>query len=201
MFSFSSGPLGGLLIGLSLMTYNHVFRVVRGRWILFAAAVAGAVLLVMVVSHNPLGYILSNFTFDPQSAYFRLLIWHYGSEALMRSPVFGIGLDTEWYREDWMPKSVDSFWLMSAMSFGIPGAILLGSTWITPFLLPRRRNAVYEDSLDWTAGLRTTLNITMVVIVYIGLSVHFWGATWMLISILAGLRARLGARQTVTAAI
>ena len=37
------------------------------------------------------------------------------------------------------------------------------------------------------------LNIIMLVVVYIGLSVHFWGATWMLISILAGLRACLGA--------
>ncbi len=190
--SVSAGPIGGLLLGLALMAYGRMLRWIRQKWRLLGAAVGTAILLQVLVSRNPVGP-LTDLTFDPASAYYRTLIWHYGTMSVMQSPIFGIGLYTEWYREEWMSKSVDAFWLMSAMNFGIPGVILIALGWISPCLWPAKRT--YKDPTLPVpqSHLRLVLNIAMVVIVYIGFTVHLWGPTAMLISIYAALRAQLGA--------
>ena len=190
--SASAGPLGGLLLGLALKIYGRLFRQVARRWTLLAVAVGTVILLATIVSKNPIGR-LTDFTFDPASAYYRTLIWHYGTMSVMQSPIFGIGLYTDWFREEWMPKSVDAFWLLSAMNFGIPGALLICLSWISPFLWPAHRNFKDPDLPIPQSQLRYDLNIAMVAVVYIAFTVHLWGPTAMLICIYAALRAQLGA--------
>lgn len=191
IFSFSAAPLSGLIIGVGITIYDYMFRQVRERWTILSIAALTVISLVFIFANNPISR-LCDFTFDPDSAYYRTLIWHYGTAALMQSPVFGIGLYTEWAREDWMSKSVDTFWLMSAMTYGIPGCFLMATAWVTPFLWPAEREKPDADHEISSQGARTTLGIIMVHVVIVGFTVYFWGATWMLISIIVGLRAHLG---------
>jgi Mg/Co/Ni transporter MgtE len=38
----------------------------------------------------------------------------------------------------------------------------------------------------------TVLGVVMVLIIYMGFTVHFWGSVWILVGLLTGLRASLG---------
>jgi hypothetical protein len=89
-----------------------------------------------------------------------------------------------------MPATVDSVWLVSAMSFGIPGALMifaaLAGSCSRPINTPRVKLAQEESNL----GL--TLSVILFLYMYIGFTVHFWGITWTLMGLFAGMRAHLG---------
>jgi len=44
-------------------------------------------------------------------------------------PVFGIGYG-DWARPNWIPASVDNFWLLTAMRHGVPGLGFLAAAFI-----------------------------------------------------------------------
>src|SRR5690606_25793169 len=69
-------------------------------------------------------FYISRFSFDQQSAGFRLTIWHYGTLSVALHPWFGTGLG-EWVRPAWMPPSIDMYWLIHAVRHGVPAAIFM----------------------------------------------------------------------------
>ena len=69
--------------------------------------------------------LITYLTFNSGTAYWRLHIWNFGSAEVWRNPLFGIGLN-DWARPSWMwTASVDNFWLLTAMRYGIPAFLLL----------------------------------------------------------------------------
>ena len=63
--------------------------------------------------------IIGFIVLDSWTAYYRVLIWHNALIDLANHPVFGAAL-TAWTRPAWMTGSVDSFWLVTALSGGLP---------------------------------------------------------------------------------
>ena len=62
--------------------------------------------------------------FEDESAYYRLAIWEYGTANVTNHPWFGVPLGT-WERPDWMVSTtVDNYWLLFAMSGGLPALVL-----------------------------------------------------------------------------
>jgi hypothetical protein len=111
----------------------------------------------------------------------------------MNSPIFGIGLFSEWQKETGLSYSIDANWLALAMSFGIPGAILVGLSYITACSVSMD---IGNKSLNLTTQERQlglVLSLIMGLIVYIGFTVYYWGTVYILINFLAGIRAHLGA--------
>lgn len=78
----------------------------------------------IVANRKPIEILLSYLTLDPQTGYFRILIWEYGLESVYNNFLFGIGYH-EWERLDDMPMSVDSIWLLLAMRHGVPAICLI----------------------------------------------------------------------------
>nr|WP_298925253.1 O-antigen ligase family protein [uncultured Erythrobacter sp.] len=128
-FSLSSAALLGLLAGTMLPLFDRLVAGVSNLgWRIFLTASALVYVVVELTSASGFFNLLVRFaSLNTVSAYNRVLIWRYGSENVIRNPWFGIGYD-DWDRPDWMQWinsfSVDHFWLLTAMRFGLPVALL-----------------------------------------------------------------------------
>jgi hypothetical protein len=79
------------------------------------------------------------------------------------------------------------------MMFGIPGSILIASSIVGACSLPVRRTNRNAGAIgEQDVKLAETLGIITFLTIFLGFTVHFWGSTWILIGLLAGLRAHLG---------
>jgi O-antigen ligase len=73
---------------------------------------------------------MSYATFSPHTAYWRSIIFEWGMKSVWDNPIFGKGLN-DWVRPWFMRSaSVDNFWLLTAMRYGIPGFVLLAAGYV-----------------------------------------------------------------------
>ena len=80
--SMSSGPLAALTVQLMLLSWNWLLRGNAMRWrILWLLAMLGYILISLVSNQTVPEFLLTHFSFDPASAYYRVLIWHFGSQS------------------------------------------------------------------------------------------------------------------------
>lgn len=128
IMSVSSGALAAIVAQASLIIWDRASRGLRGRWLwLIGIILAGYLLVAATASRAPITVLIWYLTLDRNTAYGRTLIWQYGSAVVTRHPVFGIGFN-DWARPAWMRSaSVDNFWLLVAMRYGIPAVLFLGS--------------------------------------------------------------------------
>lgn len=131
--SMSAGPVVAVVGQAGLIFYDWVMRANAARWKIFFILVALTYVAIDLYSaRSPFAAVLSRVTFSASTAFNRLRIWDYGTDEVMRNPIFGMGLFTDWIRPAFMPSSVDNHWLLMAMRYGLPGiALLLGAfLWI-----------------------------------------------------------------------
>lgn len=124
---------------------------------------------------------------DPWTAYFRTLIWDYGVLNVQAHPWFGIGF-AEWERPAWMPPSIDNQWLVLAVQYGLPEAVLR-------FIIPFAAAVVlfYQSS---TLSLREQsmargVAFSVLFFTILGFSVAFWNNTQAWFNILTGIAVSL----------
>lgn len=194
LLSFSAAPLQGIAVGGGLLVYNRLLSGFLWRWRALLIVILTAFIGVQVAVPNPMTEVIRHLTFDPQSGYDRLLQWHNAGGLLMQqSPWFGLGfvlpetLDSELVSAT---HSIDSLWLYSALQFGVIGSALIGLTLLGSTLVPSPAVAARLPRVD--ARLMACLSVVMFVIVLVGFTVHLWGTAWILVAMLAGIRAHLG---------
>lgn len=180
--SMSSGPITTAALQILLLIWDRLLRTLKIRWWLLIGIVAAAVLFVSLFSKRSLPAILfSYFALDEASAYFRLLIWEFGSQSVRNHPIFGVGMG-QWDRPSWMPFSVDMFWLVNAIVGGLPAAIFMALAFFSGTL-----SVAFKKGLDERAQrCRLAFLVTMTGFFFVGWMVHFWGATYVLFIILLG---------------
>ena len=188
--SVSSAPILGLVIGFGCIFYRRLTPDLDSRWQLLLGSGLFCVVLVFVLASDPLGFLIRHLTFDPQTGYYRLLEWDTAGGLVMASPWLGIGLTDDWLRPNWMPSTVDSVWLRSAMEFGIPGSLMVACSVLGACSRPVDRSSATLSTQDKLLGV--ALSIILSLYVFEGFTVHFWGATWMLLGLFMGMRAHLG---------
>lgn len=189
--ALSSAPIGGTILGLGLLAYRRYTPHFKYRWLLLELLLALGLGAANVISSDPFGFIFQHFTLDPQTGWYRLLIWQVAGALVLQHPVFGIGLD-DWQRASWMPPTVDSVWLRTAMEFGIVGSVLIAVVVIGACSRPTRPQGRIALSVE-EQQLGLCLGIIAFLYAYLGFTVHFWGSTWILLGFFAGLRAHMGA--------
>ena len=121
--SLSSAPVLAGMLQFGMIVWE---KVTGARWKLLALLGILAYIVVDLLSNRtPVEVLISYGTFNQGTAYNRVLIWNYGMENVMGSPIFGIGLN-DWVRPWWMHSgSFDNFWLLQAMRYGIPAFVFL----------------------------------------------------------------------------
>jgi hypothetical protein len=185
--SASGGPYVVLMMQGFVAAWERVLGKVQGRWAalftLFGLTYVG---IDLFSTKTPFHVFVNYFTFSKQSAYNRILIFEYGTAEVARHPVFGIGLG-DWERPVWMSDSMDNFWLVTAVRYGVPAfllllGLLLGILWKAG----QRKNLPPEWRRARHAWAFTLFGITVA-----AATVHLWNALFVLFLFLIGSGAWL----------
>ncbi|MDR6754961.1 hypothetical protein J2Y48_000234 [Mycoplana sp. BE70] len=175
--SLSSGPLTALSVQILLLTWNGLLAHVKERWKLFwAVMLAGYAAVAIASNQSVFQFAFTYFSFSPANAYFRVLIWHFGSSSALNHPIFGTGME-DWERPEWMPPSIDMFWLYHAIVYGIPAALAMLAAFLAIFLSVSTRPASADPKL---MAYRLAYLAAMASLFCVGWTVHFWNATYVL---------------------
>jgi hypothetical protein len=127
--SASGGPYVVLMMQGFVAAWERVLGRVKGRWAALFTLFGLIYLAIDLFSTGRPSTSSSTISPSRQSAYNRILIFEYGTAEVARHPVFGIGLG-DWERPSWMSDSMDNFWLVVAVRYGIPGLpLLLACSW------------------------------------------------------------------------
>jgi len=120
--SLSSAPLLAIGLQCGLLLWNWVMK---GRWKLFIILSILAYVTVDALSNRtPITILIGTLTFNSGTGWTRIAIFESGWAAVMSHKLFGIGFN-DWPRPSWLTASVDNFWLLTAMRYGLVGAGLL----------------------------------------------------------------------------
>ncbi|WP_164659302.1 hypothetical protein [Tropicibacter sp. Alg240-R139] len=196
--SASGGPYLVLMMQGFVAAWECVLGRIQGRWAaLFSLFALAYVAIDLFSTKTPFHVFVNYFTFSKQSAYNRILLFEYGTAEVARHPIFGIGLG-DWERPVWMSDSMDNFWLLTAMRYGIPAfllllGVLLGLVWA---IGQRKRMP------DTWRRARHAWAFTLFGIAVAAATVHLWNALFVLFFFLIGsgawmLDARPGRPQAV----
>jgi hypothetical protein len=180
--SLSAGPISSVVAQIFLLMWNWLAGSYSYRWrILWGLGAAMYVTIAMVSNQTVPEFYLTHFSFDALSANYRVLIWTFGSESVLNHPLWGVGLG-EWDRPDWMPPSIDMFWLIHAVQHGIPAGLFMLLAFFSAYLSVSFTKFSDERLLN----CRTAYSIVMTGFFMVGWTVHFWNATYVLFLFLLG---------------
>jgi hypothetical protein len=190
--ALSSGALLAMLMQLFLIAWSSVFKTFERRWWLLVGLFAlGWVVVELLSNRSALRVFMSYATFSAHNAYWRALIFEWGVKNVLGDAAnnipsafwVGIGMG-DWVRPSFMHTgSVDNFWLVIAMRFGVPGLIFLALGYIMALFRVMRR--------DFKADARLSLIRRAWVFTFLGLSftlctVHVWGSAYSFVFFMLG---------------
>jgi len=180
--SLSAGPFVGLACQAVVIGWDRVTKGISLRW----SAISGLLMLAWFAvslgsNRSPIKVFITYAAFSPQSAYNRVLIWEYGTAEVGRHPLFGIGLG-DWIRAPWMSDSMDNFWLVTAVRYGLPAlAFLLGA--IVVLAIRQARTSAHDAELN---RHRMAWLAIMIGFAISGITVHFWNSLFAYFFFLIG---------------
>jgi hypothetical protein len=189
LLSVSSAPILGFVMVVLLDCYDRLLYSYPQRWTILYVALAPFVCASFILSDNPLTWLLRHVTADPVDAYYRLLAWQSAFDYIALSPIVGTDPIT-WSANEILGNTIDSVWLVMSLTYGLPMvALLLLASLSACGLLTRKinRSLVRYEILR----SRTGLSLVLFLFVYLGLTVHFWGAIWMFWGLCLGIRTSL----------
>lgn len=185
--SGSGGPYLVLLMQGFVATWERVFSQFQGRWTVLFTLFGMAYLAIDLLStKTPFHVFVNNFTFSKISAYNRIRIFDYGTAEVARHPAFGIGLG-DWERPSWMSDSMDNFWLVITVRYGVPAFVLLLAVLIGLVVAAGRRKGLPDD---WRRA-RHAWAFTLFGISVAAANTHLWNQLFVLFLFLLGAGAWL----------
>jgi len=180
--SLSAGALLSVVVQTILIVWDKVTVSVARRWGILAAALIAAYFVVDLNSNrSPFTVFISYLTFNADNSYMRVHIWNYGTQSVMQHPIFGIGFK-DWERPEWLGGSIDNFWLVTAVRYGIPGLLFIAGGFLSVcFGLGRLKSLSFN-----VAQCRKGLIITLCGLALASCTVHLWDAPYVLLLFLLG---------------
>lgn len=182
--SLSSGAMSSMMTQLTLIFWEIKTRKMNSRWRLFSFLLIFFYIITdMISNRSAMKVFLSYLTFSAGTAYNRITIFDYGIQDVWRNPIWGIGFN-EWTRPTWMHSvSMDNFWLLQAVTFGIPGFLSLA----IPFIFMLSKN--WKSLSPRVIKLRTGWAISMIGMIISACTVHFWNNQFVYFIFFLGMGA------------
>lgn len=139
--SLSSGGLLAIVLQIFLILWAVLFDKIRWRWWLLLGLGCFAYVVIDILSNrSPVVAVLSRLAFSTHNLYWRTIIFEWGMKNVWDNPIFGIGLNN-WERPWYMYSgSMDNFWLVMGVRYGIPGFVLLALGYVLGVFRVMRRN-------------------------------------------------------------
>ncbi len=170
--SLSSGAVLALVLQTGLLAWALIFNKLNYKWLLlFGLFVLAYIAIDLLSNRTPVRVFMTYATFSAQTAFYRSAINAWGWFNVGQNPIFGLGL-RDWIRPDYMLRgSVDNFWLVNAMRYGIPGLVLLSIGCLAGIV----QVAIRDTSASaYVTRLRVTWVITYCGIAFTLATVHVW---------------------------
>jgi hypothetical protein len=170
--ALSSGALLAIFLQIALIVWAAVFAGFRQRWWLLVGLFVLAYIVIDLLSNrSPIRVFMSYATFSAHNAYWRGIIFEWGMKNVWANPLFGIGLN-DWVRPHFMYSgSMDNFWLVMAVRYGIPGFILLATGYALVVLRIMRLDLGNDTGL---AQIRRAWVFTFLGLSFTLCTVHIW---------------------------
>lgn len=179
--ALSSGAILALILQCALIAWYLVFRDYPARWkLLFWLFVAAYVIVDLLSDRTPVRVFMSYATFSPHNAYWRGIIFEWGvmnilgnaERGIPPAPIFGIGMHN-WVRPHFMPSgSMDNFWLVMGLRYGLPGFGFLALGYGVTLWQIGRRTGFSNDTVF--LQLRRAWMFTFVGLTFTLCTVHVW---------------------------
>lgn len=183
-FSLSSGAFAAAGVQGALMLWNWLLRKWKARWKVLGWGFVVVYIIVDFVAARPPALVFGRLiSFSGSTAWNRYMIWQFGSSEVMRNPIFGMGIFSEWQRAPWMPASIDNQWLQQAMRFGLVGIGLLMGAYI--YILYRLIRIDFSNNPEMDA-IRKAFVFTLIGLLISYGTVAAWHIQWSLLLFLLG---------------
>lgn len=169
--ALSSGALLAIVLQFGLIAWAMMFKFEKRWWLLVGLAVLAYIAIDLLSNRKPIQVFMSYATFSAHTAYWRALIFEWGMINVWKHPIFGLGLN-DWERPFYMYSgSMDNFWLVMAVRYGIPGFLTVTAGYVLVVARVMRR--------DFSADPVLTQFRRAWVFTFLGLSftlctVHVW---------------------------
>jgi len=179
--SLSSGAFMGVMLQAFLIGWDEVLKSIRNRWKIFAILFAILYIALELASNrNAFQIIATELTFSKASAWNRIHTFNYAIDDVYSNPIFGLG-QRDWTRPGWMKSSVDNFWLLVAMRYGIlPWCLLILSVVLICW------KAAVAPLSGIHARVRRGYLIAFISMIVTAFTVHMWDATYCVFMFLMG---------------
>ena len=183
--SLSSAPLLALLVQLGLLAWLTVFRAHRFKWSYLVLLILIFYVAIDVVSdRDPFRVMFSYLLLNPETGYTRYYMWLNSFVVIGQTNlglIFGYGFDPNIYAvlesgywERLMTRTVDSYWLVVMLRYGIVMLILFAL--FTIFTFQHYLKNVINISERKDRRLAEAWYIAIISITLIATTVHFWGS-------------------------
>ena len=188
ILALSSSAIMSWIMIIGAYFYDKLFERFPWRWGLFWGTAVALLSVIFAVTNAPLGWLITHLTLDPESGYFRYLIWNEALALIPLAPFTGVAshsLDSEI-----LNTTVDSVWLVYALQFGLPTIAFLflanlAAIWPSKI---SKENSMRSDFAD---QMNTAFSIVLLVFMFIGLTVHYWNFMWIFWALCLGIKASL----------
>jgi len=179
--SLSSGAFMGVMVQAFLIGWDEGLKSIRNRWKIFAILFAILYIALELASNrNAFQIIATELTFSKASAWNRIHTFNYAIDDVYSNPIFGLG-QRDWTRPGWMKSSVDNFWLLVAMRYGIlPWCLLILSVVLICW------KAAVAPLSGIHARVRRGYLIAFISMIVTAFTVHMWDATYCVFMFLMG---------------
>ena len=185
IISFSSAALMVFFLVVLAYAYNGLMKWYPWRWSVFWIGAVTLILAIFVGANHPLSWILSHFTFNSQTGWYRIMIWDNALIYIDRSPMTGYGY--ELFHNEILDNTIDSVWLYNSLRFGVPMTALFLLANIAA-LLSKKQDATKKGA-SGTNRLRPAFTLVLIMFIFAGITVHFYNYLWMFWGICLGIRA------------
>lgn len=177
VLSVSTGAVFAIMTQVMLMGWKwitaSIVKLRKPWWMLAILIVVGYIAIDLMATRSPFHIVVNRLTFSSGSAYNRILIFEFGIQEVWRHPVFGIGYD-DWERPGWLGNSMDNFWLLMAVRYGVTGFALFA----IPFAIILLRLGRLRPLNRAVAEYRNGLLITLGGMILAACTVHYWNAVY-----------------------
>ena len=186
--SLSSGAILSLAFQAIMIAWDMVMH---RKWkTLLGIVVFLYVFLSIFSNRGPVILVIEYLTLNPQTAWWRVHIWNFGTVSVQNHPFFGIGLN-DWVRPEWLADTVDNFWLVLAMRHGLP----LITCFVLAIAIHILRIVRLKDLDADLSVVRTGYMVSLVGLILTLATVHVWNGLAALVTFYIGAGAFLYTRS------
>jgi hypothetical protein len=175
--ALSSSSILSVMVQMLMIAWDRIVWFLRVRWALLAVlGVFTIVTLNLALPGGLLNFLVEEVIFNRYGGEGRLTILEYGTAEILRHPVLGIGLN-DWTKPFWHPDTVDNYWIVIAMRYGLPAlGFLVFAIGLTLWRVMHAERLSPE-----AARYRTGYFIAFVGTAMIMSTVHVWEAPQVLV--------------------